>query len=111
MNLKTILHDCHDEFVLLCRSHKVSKIYAFGSVLTKNFDPKKSDIDVIVSLDITDPLDYGEMLLTFWNNLETFFNRKVDLLTEESIRNPYLRKNIDSSKKLIYDGQREEIFV
>jgi predicted nucleotidyltransferase len=34
---------------------------------------------------------------------------EVDLLTKESIHNPYLRKSIESTKVLIYDGQREKI--
>ncbi|SRR5258708_15964766 len=111
MNLMTLINERRNNFVELCKDHKVNKIYAFGSSITDHFDQNKSDIDVIVELDIRDPLDYGEMLLTFWDKLELFFNRKVDLLTDESIRNPYLRKSIDSTKKLIYDGQGEKVFV
>ncbi|HBX49560.1 MAG: hypothetical protein A2275_11545 [Bacteroidetes bacterium RIFOXYA12_FULL_35_11] len=37
--------------------------------------------------------------------------RKVDMLTDSSIKNPYLRKNIDASKFLIYDGQRKKKIV
>jgi len=33
----------------------------------------------------------------------------VDLLTDYSIRNPYLRKSIDATKVLIYDGTRLKI--
>ncbi len=111
MNLNSIIKDKYEEFVALCRQHRVSKIYAFGSSITQHFNPIKSDIDVIVELDIKDPIEYGETLLSFWDNLEVFFNRKVDLLTEDSIHNPYLRKSIESTKKLIYDGQGEKVFV
>lgn len=51
------------------------------------------------------------MLLSFWDSLEILFDRKVDLLTEDSINNPYLKKSIESTKKLIYDGQGEKVFV
>ena len=95
----------------LCKQHKVDKLYAFGSSITDHFDPLKSDIDLVVELDITDPVDYGEMLLSLWDNLEGLFHRKVDLLTEDSINNPYLRKSIEATKRLIYDGQREKVFV
>ncbi len=111
MNLNSIIKEKNEEFITLCRQHRVSKLYAFGSSITEHFDPIKSDIDVIVELDIKDPLEYGETLLLFWDNLEVFFNRKVDLLTEDSINNPYLRKSIESTKKLIYDGQGEKVFV
>ena len=101
----------HKDFVDLCKGHKVSKIYAFGSSVTDQFDPVKSDVDVVVELDIKDPLKYGETLLQLWDQLEIFFDRKVDLLTDDSINNPYLRKSIESTKKLIYDGKREKVLV
>jgi uncharacterized protein len=111
MNLNSLIRDRYSDFINLCKQHKVSKLYAFGSSITTHFDPLKSDIDVVVDLDIQDPIEYGETLLSFWDNLEIFFNRKVDLLTEDSINNPYLRKSIESTKKLIYDGQGEKAFV
>lgn len=92
MDLMTLIKERHTDFVDLCRSHKVDKIYAFGSSVTNHFDPTKSDIDIVVKVDINDPLDRGETLLSLWDKLEALFNRKVDLLTEDSIRNPYLSK-------------------
>lgn len=111
MNLNSLIKERYNDFIALCKQHKVSKIYAFGSSITEHFDPAKSDIDIVVELDIKDPVEYGGTLLSFWDNLEILFNRKVDLLTEDSINNPYLRKSIESTKKLIYDGQGEKVFV
>lgn len=109
IDLMTLLKERHKDFVDLCRSHKVAKIYAFGSSITNHFDQTRSDIDLVVKVDINDPLDRGEALLSLWDKLEALFGRKVDLLTEESIRNPYLKANINRTKKLIYDG--EKVFV
>ncbi len=111
MYLMTLIKESYSDFVDLCRSHKVDKIYAFGSSITDHFDPKTSDIDVVVKIDIDDPVDRGEALLSLWDNLEILFNRKVDLLTEDSIRNPYLKSNINRTKKLIYDREGEKVFV
>ena len=111
MDLTTLIKERYTDFVDLCQSHKVDKIYAFGSSITDHFDPKTSDIDVVVKIDIEDPADRGEALLSLWDNLEILFKRKVDLLTEDSIRNPYLKRNIDRTKKLIYDREGEKIFV
>ena len=111
MDLMTLIKERYTEFVELCRSHKVDKIYAFGSSITNYFDPVTSDIDVVVKLNIDDPLDRGEALLSLWDKLEALFKRKVDLLTEDSIRNPYLKSNIDRTKKLIYDGEGAKVFV
>jgi uncharacterized protein len=93
------------DFKILCKRHNVKYLYAFGSSLTDNFDLNKSDIDLIVEIDGSDPLERGEKLLSLWDTFELFFKRKVDLLTIQSIKNPYLKRNIDSTKLLIYDGK------
>lgn len=111
MDLMTLIRENYTDFVDLCRSHKVNKIYAFGSSITDDFDPESSDIDIVVSIDIEDPADRGEALLSLWDKLEVLFQRKVDLLTDDSIRNPYLKANIDRTKKLIYDREGEKVFV
>jgi len=99
------------EFTILCKNHKVRYLYAFGSATTDKFDSKTSDIDLLVEIDAVDPIERGEKLISLWDTFETFFHRKVDLLTDSSIRNPYLRKSIDASKILIYDGQRSKILI
>jgi uncharacterized protein len=111
MDLMALVKEKYVDFVDLCRVHKVEKIYAFGSSITNHFDPKTSDIDIVVKIDIEDPADRGEALLSLWDNLEALFQRKVDLLTEDSIRNPFLKNNIDRTKKLIYDREGEKVFV
>jgi len=100
-----------NDFSILCKSHKVKSLYAFGSSTNNKFNYKESDIDLLVEIDDNDPVERGEKLLSFWDRMESFFNRKVDLLTESSIRNPFLRKNIDSTKVLIYDGSRQKILI
>lgn len=111
MDLKTLIKERYSEFVALCRSHKVHKMYAFGSSINNNFDLNTSDIDIVVEIGIAEPADRGEALLSLWDKLEALFGRKVDLLTADSIRNPYLKSNIDRTKKLIYDGEGEKVFV
>lgn len=111
MNLSVLITERYDAFIALCRHYKVRRLYAFGSSITSHFDPQRSDIDLVVELDIQDPIDYGEALLSFWDGLENLFQRKVDLLTEDSIINPYLKKSVESTRKLIYDGQGEKVFV
>ncbi len=97
------------EFINLCKQHRVKLLFAFGSSINDSFKTPSSDIDLLIELDIEDPIARGEHLLLIWDQLEIFFNRKVDLLTDGSIKNPVLKEQIDSSKLLVYDGNREEI--
>jgi uncharacterized protein len=99
------------DFKLLCQSHSVKYLYAFGSATTDKFDSSRSDIDLLVEIDDPDPIQRGEKLISLWDTFESFFHRKVDLLTDSKIRNPYLRKSIDSTKILIYDGKRSEVLI
>lgn len=98
-------------FVDLCHEHSVNKIYAFGSSINNKFDLKNSDIDLVVDISIEEPADRGEALISLWDKLELLFGRKIDLLTENSINNPYLKINIDRTKTLIYDREREEVLI
>ena len=99
------------KFIFLCKNHKVKYLYAFGSSVSERFDPERSDIDLLVEIDSKDPVERGEKLLSLWDLFEDFFNRKVDLLTDASIHNPFLRKSIDSTKVLIYDGSGQKIII
>lgn len=85
----------------LCSKHKVSKLFAFGSVLTNRFQ-KDSDVDLIVDFAGVDLYDYADNYFDLKFSLENLFKHDVDLLEDKAINNPYLRKSIDSSKQLIY---------
>ena len=111
MRVKEEIKPRSEEFINLCKNHQVKFLYAFGSSTKQGFDETNSDIDFYVEVDASDPLTRGETLIDLWDKLELFFGRKVDLLTESSLKNPYLKANIDRSKVLIYDGKRKEIFV
>jgi len=100
-----------NDFKTLCENHSVKYLYAFGSSVSGNFDQEKSDIDLLVEINLSDPLDRGEALISLWDTFEDFFKRKVDLLTNSSIRNPYLQKSIDSTKVLIYDGAGKKVLI
>jgi predicted nucleotidyltransferase len=111
MNLKETITSKMTDFLALCKAHHVKNLYAFGSSITHDFNEKTSDIDLLIDIDIEDPIERGENLLTIWDKLELFFQRKVDLLTVNSIKNPILKKNIDATKVLIYDGKRQKVSV
>jgi len=106
-DIKTRINDFRD----LCVDHQVKSLYAFGSSVTDKFDPINSDIDLLVDIENPDPIERGEKLLDLWDKFEAFFNKKIDLLTDSSIRNPILRKSIDNTKILIYDGAGQKVFI
>ena len=97
----TIIEKNKSKIHRLCAKYKVRKLFAFGSVLTNKFN-YKSDIDFIVDFENVELPEYADNYFDLKFSLEKLFNRKIDLLEEQAIRNPYLRQSIDSSKQLIY---------
>jgi len=89
------------EISTLCQTYKVAKLFAFGSVLTKNFN-EQSDIDLIVDFNKNQIKDYFINYFDFKYALEAVFGRKVDLVEEQAIKNPYFKKTVDATKMLIY---------
>ena len=89
------------KIVALCRKYKVNRLFVFGSILTDRFNDD-SDIDLLVSFNRAEVSDYFDNYFDFKYSLEELFGRDVDLLEEQAIKNPYLKKNVDATKALIY---------
>jgi hypothetical protein len=85
----------------LCDKHKVYKLFVFGSVLTNKFS-SSSDIDMVVDFQGVDLYYYADNYYNLKDSLEKVLKRRVDLLEDKAIRNPFLRQSIDSTKHLIY---------
>jgi hypothetical protein len=93
-----------DRLIELCKNHKVSELYIFGSILTEKFSDK-SDIDFLVQFEKIDILEYFDNYMDFKENLEKLLDRPVDLLENQAIRNPVFRKVVDRDKKLVYERE------
>jgi predicted nucleotidyltransferase len=90
-----------DDIKRLCILYNVDKMYLFGSVLNSSFN-EKSDIDLLVKFKSMELADYLDNYIGFKENLEALFGREVDLVEEQTLRNPVLIKSINKSKSLIY---------
>ena len=89
------------KIVALCKKYKVNKLFVFGSILTDRFNDD-SDVDLVVSFNKAEVSDYFDNYFDFKYSLEELFGRDVDLLEEQTIKNPYFKKNVDATKALIY---------
>lgn len=85
----------------LCESHNVKSLYAFGSVLTDNFN-KESDIDLIVDFLNISVEDYADNYFDFKFSLQDILKRPIDLLEEKAIKNPYFRQSVSQQRQLVY---------
>jgi hypothetical protein len=62
-----------------------------------------SDIDLIVELQPRPPVEYGGALIDLGIDLGALFERKVDLLSDQPIKNIIFKRVVERTKQLIYD--------
>ena len=90
------------EIAELCRRHHVKRLELFGSAATGKFDPASSDVDFLVEFPPEARKPWGGELQDLKEDLEKLFERKVDLISNREIENPYKRKSINASRRLVY---------
>lgn len=86
----------------ICKHHHVKQMWAFGSVCTDKFNDK-SDIDLLVAFDVMNYGDYADNYFLLCDTLENLFKRKVDLITNKSLSNPYFISSINKNKTVLYE--------
>jgi predicted nucleotidyltransferase len=97
-----IIIDTNIEIVKkLCTLYNVETMYLFGSALNSNFN-SNSDIDLLVKYKPIEMSSYFDNYINFKENLEIVLGRNIDLVEEQSLRNPILIESIEKSKKVIY---------
>jgi uncharacterized protein len=98
-----IIEEHREELIALCREFGVARLEVFGSVMTPEFDPERSDLDFLV----TYPPDYD-----YWpwlgryqeleERLAALFGRDVDLVIAKPFRNPYFAEAVEETRTLLY---------
>jgi uncharacterized protein len=71
----------------LCEEHHVDKIYLFVSALKESFS-EKSDIEFLVRFKPIELTNYFDNFMSFKNDLKSLFGREIDLLEEQTLKNP-----------------------
>ena len=108
--MNKILIDRINDLKKLCEIYKVRTMYAFGSVCTDKFN-ENSDIDFLISFDTLSFDQYTNNYFDLHYKLQDLFDRRIDLLTESSLSNPFFIKGVDQTKQLIYAAWNKKVFV
>lgn len=84
-----------------CEKHGVLRLRVFGSALTDRFDEQASDVDFLVTF-----LPGRENLFHDFFDLKVelgeILGRKVDLVSERAIKNPFFRASALESAQDLY---------
>jgi predicted nucleotidyltransferase len=85
-----------------CNEYRVKSLYLFGS-LARGDSSADSDIDLLVEFENPD-LQLSKRFFGLLHYLEDVLGRDVDLLTVNSLKNPYFREKVLKEKVNIYEG-------
>ena len=81
------------------RTQPVVKAWLFGS-FARGEETPLSDVDLLVQLDYTKLDGFG--FFGMWSDLEHLLDRRVDLVTENSLAD-FARESVERDKQLIYE--------
>jgi predicted nucleotidyltransferase len=88
------------EIASFCRKWEVQELALFGSVLRDDFSPD-SDVDVLVTFDPEARRSLFN-LIEMQDELEALLHRKVDLVSRGGLRNPFRKREILGTRKIVY---------
>ncbi len=86
----------------LCRQHRVRSLSVFGSAARDDFDPDRSDVDLLVEFAPLAEGEYADAYFGLREALEDLFGREVDLVAVSALRNPYVKADVERTKTLLY---------
>lgn len=89
-----------EAIIKYCKQHHIIEFALFGSVLTSQFH-SKSDIDVLVTFQPDCHYSFYD-IMAIQEDLEEMFDRPVDLVEKQSLKNPFRRHAILNTMEVIY---------
>lgn len=106
--MTAIVSEHLSEIARLCVQYGVTRLDIFGSAANGDFDPERSDIDLIAFFSATREPGYADRYLDFADALELLLGRSVDLLTPGSIRNPRFADRVRKQAITIYESTKHQ---
>ena len=97
-----LIDEKREELFDLCRRFHVRTLELFGSAATGEFDPDRSDLDFLVVFDRPEGTNAFHQYFDMRHGLEDLFDRKIDLVCANAMRNPYFIKSVNASRRMLY---------
>jgi len=85
----------------VCKRFGVRRLSVFGSAVTGDFSPERSDVDFLVEFD-TDLESRFDAYFGLKDELERILGRPVDLVMPKSLDNPYFAASVERSRQELY---------
>jgi len=83
----------------ICRELRLQRLDLIGSATRDDFSDG-SDMDVLVTFEGDE--NFFDRYFTLKERLEEIFQRKVDVIEERAIKNPFFRKTVNRDRVKVY---------
>ena len=97
-----LLQNQREAIAAACARHGVARLEVFGSALGDDFKSDESDIDLLVELGPMEPYARVEAYFGLLDELRQLLKRDVDLVMVGAVKNPYIARDIERTKQLLY---------
>ena len=91
-----------DAISTACRQFGVARLDAFGSALRDEFQPGRSDVDLLVEFGPMEPYARVDAYFGLLEALRSILKEKVDLVVSGAVKNRYIASEIEQTKELLY---------
>jgi predicted nucleotidyltransferase len=95
------IEEQRDALAELCLRFHVGRLEIFGSAATGGLRDD-SDLDFLVEFRRVGSMTPADQYFGLLEALEELFGRAIDLLTDRSLRNPYLISSVEKTRQLLY---------
>ena len=99
-----ILEDRRDAIHAACERFRVVRLDVFGSVLRDDFEPGRSDIDLLVDFGPMSPFGLADAYFGLLDELRANLGAEVDLVMVGALKNRYIREDVDRTKRVLFPG-------
>ncbi len=96
------LEDGLDAIRAACERFHVVRLDVFGSAIRDDFEPGRSDIDLLVDFGAISPYEKPDAYFGLLEELRTILDADVDLVMVGALKNRYLREDVNRSKRVLY---------
>ena len=100
--MQPIIDARRKEIAELCYQFQVRRLDLFGSASRGDFDPSRSDVDLLVEFGPSEELTALDQYFGLKEALEALLERPVDLVVASAVKNPYIQKSIEETRESLY---------
>lgn len=97
-----VLDDKTEALAALCRKHNVVRLYVFGSALRDDYRAGESDIDLLVEFAPVGGHAKMHAYFDMLDELQDLLGTKIDLVMVGAVRNEYIAREIEATKRMLY---------